>query len=213
VNLVNELQVSCERDDVQTVLRKARRVASKLGVDDINQWLKLEQEGYGDKVQVPKYRRVTAALVFKTMGYVPIGMGYAATGVIDFPGGIVAERNIRDSMSRVVQMIATPLSEDLFMTIDEEAVAPLRRRFDPQYSQQLTFMLRLNRDQICSIPDSVKDRVLDWSLTLERRGVLGENMTFNETEKAEAHNITFNINNSQIEQLNNMGQNLRRNDG
>ena len=110
-------------------------------------------------------------------------------------------------------MIAADPSDECFMTIDEDAVAPLRRRFDPDFAHQLTFMLRLNRDQIRSIPDGVKDRVLDWALELERRSVLGENMTFSDKEKAEAHSITFNINNSQIEQLNNMGQNLRRNDG
>ena len=73
MNLVNELQVSAEQDEVLTVLRKAKRLASKLGVDDINQWLRAEQEGYEKGDTIPKYRMIKASLVYKTNGPIPLG--------------------------------------------------------------------------------------------------------------------------------------------
>jgi hypothetical protein len=44
MNLVDELQVSAESDDVLTVLRKAKKLASKLERNDIAEWLEAEQE-------------------------------------------------------------------------------------------------------------------------------------------------------------------------
>ena len=66
----------------------------------------------------------------------------------------------------------------------------------------------MNMSQVRAIPEAVKNRVLDWACELERRGVLGENMTFSDKEKAEAHTINFNLTNCTVEQLNNMGKNL-----
>jgi hypothetical protein len=41
----------------------------------------------------------------------------------------------------------------------------------------------------------VRNRLLDWSIELEQRGILGENMSFKEEEKAIAKGQTFNIEN------------------
>ena len=60
-----------------------------------------------------------------------------------------------------------------------------------------------------AIPEIVKNKVLDWALELEEKGVIGEGVSFSAQEKAAAHTIVFNINNSNIEQLNNMGNNNR----
>lgn len=209
MNLVNELQVSVERDDVLSVLRKARRLASKLGVDDINHWLRCEQEGYERDATLPNYRTVTGTLSIKTNGYIPAGMGYVVNGVIDYPGGFVVPNRMPQPMSQIVQMAAPSEKSDNFVTVDERLVAGFRSRMDPDFAHQMTFLLRLNIDQIRSIPDAVKDRILDWALELERRGVLGENMTFNDDEKQKAHTINFNLQNCTIEQLNNMGKNAR----
>src|SRR4051812_26630207 len=81
MNLVNELQVSAEKDDVLTVLRKTKRLASKLGRQDINDWLRSELEGYTDSATVPDYRQVRATIAMNTNGHIPAGFGYLANGI------------------------------------------------------------------------------------------------------------------------------------
>jgi hypothetical protein len=212
VNLVNELQVSAEQDDVLTVLRKAKRLASKLGVDDIGQWLQWEQEGYTGSKTLPKYRVVKGRVVFNPNGPIPVGMGMIGRGMMDMPGDpILLEKPVPESMNNVVTLVKGCEEQNLglYYPLPEQSARHLRQLFDPDFADQMSFFLKLNRDQVEAIPEAVKDRILDWALALERRGVLGDGVTFNDKEKAEAHNITFNINNSQIEQFNNMGQNIR----
>lgn len=42
------------------------------------------------------------------------------------------------------------------------------------------------------IIEHVRNRLLEWALELEKKGILGENMSFNEKEKSTAQNITVN---------------------
>jgi len=210
MNLVNELQVSVERDDVLTVLRKARRLASKLGVDDIDDWLGAEQNGYREDQDVPTYRMVKGSLCYNTNGPIPVGWGQVGTGIMDYPGGFCVDRPMLDAMGEVMALIertTTNTNHGLYLQVDNDGLHQFRRTLNPYIADQVTFMLKMNVVQVRAIPEAVKDKVMDWALALERRGVLGENMTFSEKEKTEAHAITFNISNSKIEQLNNMGSN------
>jgi hypothetical protein len=45
------------------------------------------------------------------------------------------------------------------------------------------------------ILEAVRNRLLDWSIELVQKGILGENMSFKEEEKEIAKNQTFNIEN------------------
>ena len=96
MNLVNELQVSVEQAADRASEGEAGGVEARRGRHQPVAQVRARR--ISNKGQVPTYRQVTAALVFKTMGYVPVGMGYVANGVIDYPGGIVTKRNIRDSI-------------------------------------------------------------------------------------------------------------------
>jgi hypothetical protein len=211
MNLVNELQVSTEQDDVLTVLRKAKRLASKLGVDDINNWLRCEQEGYAEDQAIPKYRTAVGTLVFKTNGPIPVGMGMVGQGVMDYPGNFTVDRQLPDSMSEIVSMIhqCEERNHGLYLSLDDsDVLRQLRNRMHPIVSNNVTFLLQLNTGQVRAIPEAVKDRVLEWACELERRGVHGEGMTFNDKEKQIAHTIVFNIKDSTVGQLNNMGRNI-----
>src|SRR5690242_18441517 len=85
MNLVNELQVSAEEDDVLTVLRKTKRLASKLDRQDISEWLQAEQDGYPDNFPIPDYRLIRMSLAYDTDGLVPAGFGYLRDGAVDLP--------------------------------------------------------------------------------------------------------------------------------
>lgn len=211
MNLVNELQLSAEREDVLTVLRKAKRLASKLGVEDINHWIKSEMEGYLEGQDPPRYRIVKGTLVYNTNGYVPAGFGYMQNGIVPYPGNYTVDRHLPDSMSEILAMI-TAIEEKnhgLYYPLDEsDVLRQMRRGMHPMLADRVTFMLQINTGQVRAIPEAVKDKVLDWACELERRGVHGEGVTFNDKEKQIAHTIVFNIKDSNVGQLNNMGRNI-----
>ncbi len=48
---------------------------------------------------------------------------------------------------------------------------------------------------LIGVVDSVRTAVLNWSLQLEKQGILGQGMTFSEREKESAKNIIYNIEN------------------
>src|ERR1019366_5927377 len=106
MNLVNELQVSAERDDVLTVLRKTKRLASKLGRQDIAEWLRSEQEGYGHNQIVPDYRQIRSTLAMNTNSYIPAGFGFVRNGLqelSDFP--VNAARSVVDPISSILTWV------------------------------------------------------------------------------------------------------------
>ena len=45
------------------------------------------------------------------------------------------------------------------------------------------FVLEIGTNQIYNIIERVRNIILDWSITLEEKGILGEGLQFNETEK------------------------------
>ena len=75
MGIVNELQASAERDDVLTVLRRAKRLSAKLGLRDISEWVDHEQNGYPPQATIPSYRIVQISVCYNSNGYVPAGYG------------------------------------------------------------------------------------------------------------------------------------------
>lgn len=212
MNLVNELQDSAAKEDVLTVLRKAKRLASKLGRQDIDGWLQGEQQGYTNDRDVPDYRHIGVTLGFKPMGYVPVGFGHISNAVQPLPSPRPDKRFIlHDAISRVLSLIADGGGICSIVPNNSEEDQILRRMywFDEDFADRVNFVWCLDDSQVKAIPEQVKDRVLDWACKLEAAGVTGEGHSFTDAEKTRAHSITFNILGSKIEQLNNMGSNVK----
>jgi AbiTii len=215
VNLVNELQVSAEQDDVLTVLRKTKRLASKLNRHDIAEWLESEQNGYSSRETVPDYRTVGVTLGYNTNGYIPAGWGMLVKGTEMLPDcGLGLKFPIPDSISIVLSWIESKgRAEELCSPVPagSDLCRKLKSmfRFDQMIARQITFLFRYNGAEIRAIPERIKDRVLNWACDLESAGVTGEGMTFSAKEKEIAHAVTFNIYGSHIEQLSNSGTNLK----
>jgi AbiTii len=218
MNLVNELQISAERDEVLTVLRKTRRLASKLDRRDISDWLQAEQNGYAPEQVVPDYRLIGTSICYNTNGYVPAGWGYLKNGIEELPGMGVYRTSLREPISSVLSMIeASGRGRGIFLSVgvgsDLDRSIRSNVKIYPQYADQFTFVLRPNTMQVKAIPEQIKDRVLDWACELEAAGVTGDGMSFSDKEKQTAHSITFNIHNSTVGQLNNQGTNTRLDNG
>ncbi len=214
MNLVNELQISAEQDDVLMVLRKAVRLASKLNRQDISDWLRSEQSGYAVSQSVPDYRMIRVSLALNTNGYVPAGFGCVMNGVQHLPpAGVDGPVWVGNSISTVQAWIAD-LDNDrgIYLPVERtEMDKAVRAMYSihPMFARQVSFLLRLNDAEVRAVPERIKDKVLEWACVLERAGVTGEGMSFTAKEKEIAHAITYNISGSNIEQLNNLGTNMK----
>ena len=151
MNLVNELQVSAENDDVLTVLRKTKRLASKLDRQDIAEWLNAEQNGYANGQPVPEYRSVGMSLALKTNGYVPAGFGRIMNGVQELSGidlGVPAR--IDEPISTVMSMIESlNQGSGIYRTIPrgsdlDKAVRGIVN-LDPMFAHQVEFLCTRTR--------------------------------------------------------------------
>lgn len=214
MNLVNELQISAEDDDVLTVLRKTKRLASKLDRQDIMEWLQHEQNGYEGECDLPGYRMIGSIVAYNTNGYVPAGFGMMKKGIVDLTDFGTFETPFRESISAVQAMVdelKAGKRQGVYYSIPPSIDSGIRSHLQihPDYARQLSLLMHLNKTQITAIPEQIKDRVLDWACALERAGIKGEGMSFRPEEISSARLITFNISNCHIEQLNNMGNNQR----
>ena len=59
----------------------------------------------------------------------------------------------------------------------------------------MQFALHISSHLLKSIIEQVKNCLLEWTLKLEEKGILGENMTFNNTEAASAKELPQQVNN------------------
>jgi hypothetical protein len=65
--------------------------------------------------------------------------------------------------------------------------------WDTQYASPFAERLRVPGAQYKDILQTVTNRLLEWTIELQKRGIKGEDIDFNEKEKEAAVNQTFNI--------------------
>lgn len=182
-SLVLELQnlASSSSSTLPELLRKAKLVAFKLGLDDFQRWIDCELEGYKDHKDVPDYRVVICEL----RAVHP----FHGLQQIDFNNSEYANMfrkiRIQQGVGNLVGVMAAsddgiaqiPLVEAEKQWIANHLRSPTRMSIIRQYGI----------NQIAGILDVVQTKLLNWSLELEKQGILGEGMTFSKEEKERAH--------------------------
>jgi hypothetical protein len=196
MGIVNELQSSCERDDVLTVILKAKRVSSKLNRQDISAWLHHEQNGYPNGSDVPDYRRVPVSFAYATNGPVPVGYGLAADGIQNLGDlGLGVKLPVGESIGEVLNWINSPEQSGIFQQVHADIVPLIRQAFRttrPDIVARFTWLTQLNKSSLSDIPNQVKNKILDWALELERANIHGEDHSFTKEEKRQAERVVFN---------------------
>lgn len=190
-SLVLELQQEATNPNVRVtdLLRKSLVVAAKLGIDDFGAWAQQELAGYSGNEQVPTYRRVRGELRAHNPyhGWIPV---------------IVQDKEIREKLESRDAGQAIAELEDLSHSTGKSGTLQmplpqdwLLRIFGQSQEFRLGMIptLLLGKSTIRGILDAVRNEVLRWSLELERRGVLGEGMTFSAEEKTRAAAINYHI--------------------
>lgn len=189
-SIVLELQneIVSSNCDVVNILRKAHLIASKLKLNDFDQWIQHELNGYPDQESCPAYRKVRGSL----KAFNPYH-GWISTLIQDNEfEKMICERKLANSISEVISLCQSS-GNVLISEFSGEQLALFNKMFD--LPLPMRYALHIPTTAVKDIEEKVKNTILEWTLKLESEGIVGENMVFSETEKESAVNMPQTVNN------------------
>lgn len=189
---MNSLVLDLQREALDSnapiaeLLRKAIVVAKKLSVREFDLWASNELSGYPSDVTVPPYRIIRGEIKAWNPyhGWIPVLMQDSEQ----------AERlSMRANNQGVAEL------ESLLKSKDDGGL--LQMPFSKSVEQSLMSGMSVNlvptlvvpRTAVVRILDTVRNAVLNWSLQLERDGILGEGLSFSVDERRIAAGHVYNI--------------------
>ena len=204
VGIVEKLQAECLDDSipVSTLLRKAKLIASKLKLAEFEAWVDREQGGYDDtpRAELPRYRHVRGQPEAQDMyGWKPI-MG----GTSEFQEAI-GTATLAEPIAELEALIQDKEGGGIAISYSPKAEAVIHRGI----GRVAPLRLDLGMNKIIAVVDAVRNTLLNWSLELEKAGVLGEGLSFNERDKVTAAHVTNNFFHSNVGVLGSVTDNAR----
>jgi hypothetical protein len=186
--LVLELQRDAldKNVDVSSLLRKAVVVSKKLGITEIETWIKQELAGYpADDDAVPTYREVSGVIkVFNPFqGWQPVNFEDAELGET------LSRRKISQAIGELVAIAENDKSRNLQVPFSQHIKNDLMKMMD----SPLEPTLLVSDAQIHGILEAVRNEILNWALDLEAKGIIGDDMSFSSKEKAVASQVTYQV--------------------
>lgn len=183
-SLVLQLQKDAIDKDksVTDLLRVAKLAAAKLGLDDAIKWIDLELHGYGD-TDLPAYRkRHSTPQAYHTY------YGWQSIMITDpRTHDILSDASIEQPIGSLEEMVERYDGSGIFaLHYPPEQVAIICKAI----RRQTHVRKALDYGEAYAIIDAVRNLVLEWSLELEKAGIMGENMTFSKEDKKEAKSLT-----------------------
>lgn len=171
---------------IAALLRMAKAIAVKLDLKDVDDWMTWELNGYPGDVSIPDYRKIRCELkaVHPYHGLMPAPVGswklekkLTTVSIARAAGDLEAGAADKGTL---MFRLPTELAHQL------QASEPEFLRFD---------LVRVTGyHTMRNIVDQVRNRLHDWSLELERQGILGENLQFSQQDKNRAPMTTNNFN-------------------
>lgn len=181
-------------NDISDLLRKALLVATKLGLADFKQWIESELNGYRNNVDVPHYRKARAQLKLKNPYHGLVPIYFSDQSLAD----ALCDVELRDPIENFQSLIARPGPSGRYLILPlthEQEIFLLESQSN--YAQ-LPPVRTLSTNQLGIVIDAVRTKILEWSLELESKGILGDGLLFSKEEKAIASlSPSINIHNFQ----------------
>jgi len=187
---VSSVIVELQRDaldknvSVSELLRKALVVARKLKLSELQKWIENELNGYKD--EVPDYRVASGQIRGWNPynGWIPL--------IFEDPkeAEALSKRACGQSIAEIEDLLRGGNS-----TLHMPYPQHIQRKLSKGFGYETEVSLFVGRGAIVRIIDAVRDVVLNWALELEDQGVLGEGLSFSDTEKEAATTTSQNINN------------------
>jgi hypothetical protein len=178
VGLTEQLQADALNPNypVSDLLRKVKVVAVKLGLPGVEDWVSSELNGYAGPV--PAYRQlmgVPKALEPRSGRWIPILLPADFMDTIwtmPLPASLATIEDLLTGSSPFFVIAYPPQAVDAMCDLTRAQVA--------------TMGLHVPRNAYAALMDKVRTLVLDWALELEKRGIMGEGLSFNDQERRRA---------------------------
>ena len=168
---------------ITDLLRTALAVAIKLDVQEFEEWINNELNGYKDvdSSMIPKYRFIAGEAKYYNPYHGWCDVLWENQKQYDSFNNVA----IREKISEIEGFASSDgvLSRDFSVDV---------QRYFSKNNYGMVPKLIFGKHSFTGIIDSVRNNILKWVLDLERKGVLGDDMVFNEKERQTAGNITIN---------------------
>lgn len=168
---------------VTNLLRKAKAVATKLGVEEALCWINRELSGYRGDDELPEYRLLGGVpqVLDQDREWLPLMFESVRQEAV------FSTVHLRDPMGVLEAMTSGDVQRSYHKTFPPALKLALRKG----HSQgAIEFGTRFSAGQVSNVVETVRTLILDWTLELEKAGVLGEGMTFTQQERDVAAPIT-----------------------
>ncbi len=187
-SLIDQIQQEAldESLPVSALLRKALAAATKLGLEEARDWIDKELSGWqGDMKDLPEWRWVRGDVKAQTRyhGWQPVIFQSAKTAAR------ASKRPFHYPVAEIETLIEGKTRGDLVLSYDPEIELELQRAIDDQVPIRCVISLAA----AARVLDEVRNKVLRWSLALEKAGVHGQGLRFTPEEKRQAQSVHFHI--------------------
>lgn len=176
-SLVLELQRDALNPEISVLvmLRKALVVARKLNIQEFQQWVEKELNGYPEKSDLPQYRFMFGELkaLNPYHGWIPVRF---PSQIHDF----ISKRPIHQPISEIETLVETLKDKNASLITMPPKLEELLREY---YYIPYEIQIHIDISQAKGVLEAARDVVLNWSFKLEEDGILGKEMSFSQEEK------------------------------
>lgn len=186
-SVIVELQREALDKDIRVsdLLRKALVVARKLKLTEFQEWIEKELNGYND--EVPEYRMAKGQIRGWNPynGWIPL--------IFEDPeeANALSKRATGQTIAEIENLLENGNQSSLHMPFPQG----LQRKLSKGFGYETEISLFVSSSALIKTVDAVRNIILNWSLKLEEEGILGEGLSFTDTEKEVATQSPQNINN------------------
>lgn len=194
-SMVLQLQIlSTDKvNDISDLLRKALLVATKLGLSDFKQWINYELNGYNN-ANVPGYRKVRAQLNLKNPYHGLVPIYFSDQSFTD----ALCDVELRDPIENLQSLASKPGDKERYLILPLNHEQEIFLLESQGVRGQLPPVRTLSVNQASTVIDAVRTNILEWTLELEAKGILGDGLVFTKEEKEKATSSpSINIHNFQ----------------
>lgn len=200
-SIIIQIQEDALNSDILTsdIARKAYAVARKLEIKGFIDFLYKEVNGYSSKDKIPDYREVRCQL--KALNPF-VGNWMPVLLNSDDIRDRLCKKKVPDSISRLEKLAEGDEAISLQIPCHPSTNLSLAQNTDLNTEYSLFF----GKDIVYGILQNIRNSILDWAIDLEKQGITGDGIMFNEKEKEIAQTINYTTNiygnngNQQIQQ-------------
>lgn len=191
MSLLHQIQeeVVQEGSDLGSVLLKLRLLASRLGSDLLEEWVKHESEGYPEGSEVPPYRIVSISYKGTFAGAFgsSINNVQIPTYLVKEHAGVAwTEKEVRESIAGVGELLKMSAEKGGLGIDASNLILLLQGKIYEDYSC-IDISSSISRTAIAEIQQAVRARILELTLELEKSIPAAAHVSFGAPQNTETN--------------------------